>query len=341
MSPMQERSTVPASLWRRMVSSKGLKITLGILLSLVVFLYLILPFVLDRLDGTITPTGKLPNSLAASGEQALPTQYLQRPDGIIAYDDSATSGPLVICVPSMGDLRQEYRFLAPQLAAAGYRVVTMDVRGHGESSVGWSDYSAAAVGSDIVALAKNLNAGSAFVIGTSMAGGSAVWAAAEAPELIVGQVLIDTFARDHSSSFMDDLTIRLSFAGPWGQSIWSMYYKSLYPTAPPSDLSAYGGIVKANMRESGRFSALKKMIAASKADIEARLDDVKSPSFIVMGTKDPDFEEPEAEAKWLKEQLHGELLLVDGAGHYPHAEMPAKVGPAIITFLNEHRADSK
>lgn len=339
MRAIQEKSIHSASFWRRFASSRGFKITLGILLFLIVFLYLILPFVLDRLDGTTAPTGKLPNSLSLNGEQALPTQFLQRPEGKIAYDDSAASGPLVICVPSMGDLRQEYRFLAPQLIAAGYRVVTMDVRGHGESSVGWSDYSAAAVGSDIVALAEKLNAGPAFVIGTSMAGGSAVWAAAEAPELIAGQVLIDAFVRDYPSSFIDDLLIDLSFGGPWGQSVWSMYYKSLYPTAPPADLSAYGGVVKANMREPGRFDALKKMIAASKADCEARIDDVKSPSFIVMGTKDPDFDEPEAVANWLSERLHGELLLVDGAGHYPHAEMPAKVGPAIITFLNEHRVD--
>ena len=37
------------------------------------------------------------------------TQYLPVSAGTLAYDDQG-SGPLVLCVPSMGDVRQEYRF---------------------------------------------------------------------------------------------------------------------------------------------------------------------------------------------------------------------------------------
>lgn len=270
------------------------------------------------------------------------TQFLTRPNGTIAYDDSGTGGPLVICVPSMGDVRQEYRFLAPQLAAAGFRVVTMDVRGHGESSVGWPDYSVAAIGSDIVALIRHLNAEQAYVIGASMAGGAAVWAAAETPDLIAGQVLIDAFVRDtpagQSSSFVAKLMVKTLFAGPWGVAMWSMYYKSLYPTAPPVDLATYRGALKANLHEPGRFAALKAMLAASKAASEARVDAVRAPTLVVMGTKDPDFTHPEMEAAWLAAQLPATLLMVDGAGHYPHAEMPATVGPAIIAFLQEQHA---
>jgi pimeloyl-ACP methyl ester carboxylesterase len=271
----------------------------------------------------------------------LPTQFLQRPNGIIAFDDSGTTGPLVVQVPGMGDLRHEYRFLTPQLVAAGFCVVSMDIRGHGESSVEWPDYSAAAVGSDIVALDRHLNAESAFIIGTSMAAGSAVWAAAEAPDLIAGQVLIGPFVRDLPGSFVDKVAIKLGMAGPWGVAVWSMFYKSLYPTTPPADLSAYREALKANLREPRRFVALQRMIQASKADCEARLGAVKAPTLVVMGTKDPDFKGPgpEAEATWLTQRLQGTLVMVEGAGHYPHAEMPMQVGPQIIAFLREPRKE--
>jgi alpha-beta hydrolase superfamily lysophospholipase len=65
-------------------------------------------------------------------------QCLQRPDGVIAYDDQG-EGLLVLCVPAGGDLRTEYRFLTPALVAAGYRVATMDLRGQGQSSASWPD----------------------------------------------------------------------------------------------------------------------------------------------------------------------------------------------------------
>lgn len=193
--------------------------------------------ILDRVDGTITPQGALPASVAPSGAAVPTTQFLDRPGGRLAYDDTAGAGPLVICLPSLGDLRQEYRFLAPQLVVAGYRVVTMDLRGHGESSVGWDDYSAAAVGSDIVALVRELESGPAIVVGTSMSAGAAVWAAADAPDLIAGQVLIGPFVRSATvgskPSKMQDLLIKALFAGPWAAPGLGALLSDALPRQPP------------------------------------------------------------------------------------------------------------
>ncbi len=55
------------------------------------------------------------------------THYLELQGGKIAYDDTG-SGLLVICAPSLGDLRSEYRFLVPQIVSASYRVISMDLR---------------------------------------------------------------------------------------------------------------------------------------------------------------------------------------------------------------------
>jgi pimeloyl-ACP methyl ester carboxylesterase len=61
-----------------------------------------------------------------------PTAYLDRPEGRLGYD-VAGEGPLVVLVPGMGGLRAGYRFLAPALRDAGYRVACTDLRGHGDS----------------------------------------------------------------------------------------------------------------------------------------------------------------------------------------------------------------
>jgi len=65
------------------------------------------------------------------------TQYFKRDEGTLAYSDYGGTGELVLMLPGMGALRSEYRYLAPQISAAGYRAVTVDLRGHGESSVPW------------------------------------------------------------------------------------------------------------------------------------------------------------------------------------------------------------
>lgn len=269
--------------------------------------------------------------------RASATLYLARPAGRIAYDDTG-AGPLVVALPSLGDLRQEYRFLAPQLVAAGYRVVTMDLRGMGESSTGWADYSVAATGADILALLEELKAGPAIIVGTSYAAGAAAWAAAERPALFAGLVLIGPFVRDVPVPGVQKLALKALLQRPWGAAAWGMYYRKLYPTSPPDDLVDYIERLKTNLRESGRFAALQAMVWSSKADAERRLADVHAPTLVVMGTQDPDFKDPAAEARLVAERLHGELALVEGAGHYPHAEMPVEVGPRIVSFLNDLRA---
>jgi pimeloyl-ACP methyl ester carboxylesterase len=129
--------------------------------------------------------------------------------------------------PGLGHVWQQYRFLGPQLASAGYRAVTVDLRGHGDSSTDWPAYISTATGRDLAALVAHLEAGPAVLVGTSFAGAAVVHAAAG-----------------------------------------------------------------------------------------------------------PDFPDPAAEAAWIAGRAQGEVHLVEGAGHHPHAEVPDATAPAIRSFLD-------
>lgn len=259
------------------------------------------------------------------------TLFFERPDGKLAYDDDG-SGPLVICAPGMGDLRAEYRFLRDQLVSAGFRVITLDLRGHGESSVPWPDYTIAIQGSDLVALIRSLEAGPAMVIGNSMSAATAIWAAAEAPELVNALVLLGPAARGDGTS-LNHLMYKTLFARPWGPAMWLWYFNTLYPTRQPEDFEAYRAALRANLSQPGRLEALKMMMLEPKTPAEMRMPEVAAPVLVLMGTKDPDFKDPEAEAHWVAETLKGRYQMIEGAGHYPHAEMPEISGPIIIEFL--------
>ena len=259
------------------------------------------------------------------------TKYLNQENGKIAYDD-AGEGPLVLCIPSMGDVRGEYRFLMPQLVSAGYRAVSMDVRGMGETSTNWNDYSVAGIGKDIIALVRELNAGPAIIIGTSMAAGAAVWAAAEATELIRGLIMVGPFVRGDGNPFLETL-FSVMFARPWGPSTWVKYYSTLYPSRKPEDFAAYTSALQTNLKEPGRLESLLQMIRASKRASEERIPKVNKPALVLMGSKDPDFKNPESEARWVAENLRGTCSMIENAGHYPHAEMPEITGPLMLTFM--------
>lgn len=294
-----------------------------------------------KISQTTTITAALAFSAIAAGAPiatSSTTQSLAIGDGKIAYDDSGGSGPTLICVPGLGDVRGQYRFIAPLLVRAGFRVLTMDLRGMGESSVDWPDYSPGATGDDVVAMVKHLGVERAWVIGNSFAGASAIWAAAAAPQQIAGIVLIDPFVRDVPVGIGPRTILALAMHRPWGPGFWAMYYKSLYKVSPPADLDNYVVALKANLKEPGRFEALQAMVDASKAPCEARMGEIYAPVLVIMGSADPDFSDPKAEADLATERLHGKEFMVTGAGHYPHAEMPQLVAEEIVTFIrsSEH-----
>jgi pimeloyl-ACP methyl ester carboxylesterase len=259
------------------------------------------------------------------------TRFLDRPDGRIAYDVRG-EGPTVLCVPGMGELRSSYRFLAPALAEAGYRVVTMDLRGHGESDVTFPSFDDVAAGSDVVALLELLDAPAA-VVGNSMGAGGAAWAAAEVPDRVAGLVLIGPFVRQVPVGRVMELTFRLAMMRPWGRAAWLWWYPKLFPGRRPPDFEEHRARIRRSLREPGRWRAFAATTRTSHAPVEARLGAVRAPTLVIMGAADPDFPDPDAEAQLVAERLGGEAMLVPDSGHYPQAEYPEVVTPAVVSFL--------
>ena len=266
-------------------------------------------------------------------------RHLERPGGTIAFDDSG-AGPLVVMLPGLGDLRQQYRFLAPDLEAAGYRAVSADLRGHGASSTGWSDYGSEAAGDDLIALIETLGAGPAIVIGTSFGAAPAVYAAAERPELVAGLVLIGPFVRRQHTPALLRGVLRVMTTGPWKVWAWGAFYDTLYPSAKPADHREHRRALLANLAEPGRFEALRGMMFRDDAAIEARLGAVRAPTLVVMGTKDPDFPDPAREARAVADAVSGDVAMIDGAGHYPHVEMPEATTATIARFVRAAHGDA-
>ena len=259
------------------------------------------------------------------------TSYLTRPEGRIGYDVDGT-GPLVVLVPGMGDLRGAYRFLAPALREAGYRVASTDLRGHGDSDNTFTTYGDVETAGDILALIEELG-GQAVVVGNSMGAGAAALAAALAPERITGLVLVGPFVRNGEISAVQRLLLRLSMARPWAASAWKAYMPKLYAGRRPDDFAQYRDEVAASLRRPGYAKAFSLTTRTDHTPAQSRLGDVSAPTLVVMGELDPDFPSPRAEADWIAQTLHGEVVMVPEAGHYPQSQRPDVTTEAVVRFL--------
>jgi pimeloyl-ACP methyl ester carboxylesterase len=259
---------------------------------------------------------------------------LSHEGGRIAYDDSGNAGPLLLCLPGLGVTRATYAALRPLLVDAGYRVVTVDLRGHGGSDAVWSDYTPEAIGRDTVALLRHLDAGPAVLFTNSYTGATAVWAAAEAPELFRAIVLGAPFARVMPKP--NPVMRAAARAVGRFRPLWMLYWASLYKTRKPAGFAEERAALSANLAEPGRMAAVRAMFAADVSVCEARMSEVRTPALVLMGTKDPDFPDPAAEARLVADRIGGTVTMIDGAGHYPHSEFPAETAAAVVAFLRRH-----
>ena len=284
-------------------------------------------------------------SRAVADGAADESSYVEVPGGRIAYD-VAGQGPLVVLSHGIGDRRQSYRFLAPLLVKAGYRVAAADMRGHGDSSIGFESISRADVAGDLLALIRHLG-GPAVIVGQSLSGGAATIAAAQAPELVTAIVEINPFTRTQKPNIGALLRVGryrrgiLRLGGTQlfrSLSAWLRYLDVAYPTKP-ADYDDYMAALRAKLREPGRMAEFMKTFKSTPADAEAQLPNVRCPALVIMGTLDPDFPDPRAEGDAIVAAMPpglGDVATVHGAGHYPHAQSPDETAAPVIPFLKQH-----
>jgi pimeloyl-ACP methyl ester carboxylesterase len=265
------------------------------------------------------------------------TSFLDRPNGRLAYELTGDpDGPLIVLSPGMGDLRSTFDELAERLAADGALVVNADLRGHGESSTGWGAYGVSAVADDLLAL-LHAHGGHGVLVGNSYSGSAAVTAAAREPEAVSGLVLLGAFVRDGRKSVLQKglfTLFRRAFPGRplWTAMAWPSFFKR-----KPANYAARRAELAANLKRPHGYDALGRMTTdeGTHRHTTPLLASVHVPTLVIMGSKDPDFPDPAAEARFTADHLGGpaEVLMIEGVGHYPQAEATDEVAPAIAAFL--------
>lgn len=113
----------------------------------------------------------------------------------IAADEWSGDGPAVVLAHGGGQTRHSWGGTAEVLASHGHRVISMDLRGHGDSD--WApdgDYHMSAYCDDALAVARWIDAPVAWV-GASLGGMTGLHAVDAAPELFSALVLVDITPR--------------------------------------------------------------------------------------------------------------------------------------------------
>jgi pimeloyl-ACP methyl ester carboxylesterase len=264
---------------------------------------------------------------------------VQLPDGVtLAYIDTGTpTGPPVVLIHGYTDNARDWVPLLPYLSKR-FRLILVDIRGHGKSSKPECCYTRLDFAYDIKLLLDALSIRQADVIGHSL-----------------GSIIAQTFA-EYWPERTDRVVLVSSTGGrPPGSTAPPQFdfaaeiRKLKDPIDPDSPfmIAWWDSPTPVNpdfirrQRQDSAAIPLKIWLAVldqalpgatTYTDLQSTLPRLKAPTLLIWGSKDPLMEEPVR--KTLRDALPGaQVKIFEGLGHNPFWEDPAAVGRVINAFL--------
>jgi pimeloyl-ACP methyl ester carboxylesterase len=121
------------------------------------------------------------------------TSFVTSPDSIrIAYEMHGAGEPALIFVHSWSCDRSYWKGQL-ETFSKNFKVVAIDLAGHGESGLGRKGWTIESFGADVSAVVEKLGLKRVILIGHSMGGDVIAEAARQLPGRVAGLIMIDTY----------------------------------------------------------------------------------------------------------------------------------------------------
>ena len=280
--------------------------------------------------------GLLWSPLSFGGEGgAKPTQGTVRADdGLnIVYEIRGQGDPALVFLHGWCGDRAYWKHQV-DVFAADYRVVTLDLAGHGDSGKDRKSWSANGLARDVEAVVKALGLKRVILVGHSMGGPISLLAAKRMPDQVIAVIGVDTLQNaefkmpeEVTNKFLEAFakdfkgTMRGGFDGLVHENINPDLKKWLWTRAEAQD----------------EKMALALMRDLSQLDIKVLLKDAQKPVRCINSGGGYKFFTP-TDVAINKKYADYDAVLIDAVGHYPMLEKPAEFNQKLREVLKEFAA---
>jgi pimeloyl-ACP methyl ester carboxylesterase len=208
-----------------------------------------------------------------------------------------------------------------------YRVITLDLAGHGESGEGRSDWNLPAFGDDVVTVVDAVGADRVALVGHSMGGDAAVFAAQRLRDRVAGIVWVDVL-RSLGDEPVSPPDVVEGFVAPFREDFdaaTDRFARGLFPpTADPALVDRVTADMAAARRE-GTLGSLGRALNRHPPIIAA-LAEISAPVVAI----NPDLGPTNADSL----RRHGvQPTVLGGVGHYLMLEDPARFNAVLASAL--------
>lgn len=252
----------------------------------------------------------------------------------LAYSDRGAGLPLVFL--HAFPLNRTMWTAQEQALSSQFRVITVDLRGHGESDAPLWRYTLGQAADDVRALLDHLSVRQAVFVGLSMGGYILFAFYRKFADRVKGLVLADTKAQADTAEGKDGRFQMAQVAYAKGPAaIADLMIPKLLS---PASISSNPDLVRTvrDMIEGNQISGIAGdlMAMAERADSIPYLKQIACPTHIIVGELDQ--ATPPSDAEVMADQIPGaRLSIIPGAAHLANLEQPDRFTQIVRLFADE------
>jgi 3-oxoadipate enol-lactonase len=239
----------------------------------------------------------------------------------------------IVLLHGLGSSSADWDSQIPAFAAS-FRVVMIDLPGHGRSR-GRRPLTIAAMAREVEHLLDHLRLPPSHVVGVSLGGCVALALALAAPARVRSLTLVNAFARLSPAGWRGATRmlwrVGLVLSAPM-PTVATHVARGLFPKPTQHALRAAAA---ARLGQTARRTYLAGMRAIGGFDVRDRLDRIACPTLVLAG--DCDATVPLSAKERLRAGIPGaRLLVVADSGHAMHYDQPEAFNRAVLEFLEAH-----
>ena len=238
--------------------------------------------------------------------------------------------PVVILGNSLGSTLSMWDAVAGRLCER-FRVVRYDLRGHGRSPAPPGPYAIDDLGADLVRLVDDLGAERPHLVGTSIGGMAAMWAAAHAPDRVGRLVVIgSSVSLPPAGAWIDRArSVLASGTASVAEQVTPRWVAPTWAHAHPTEMEGF----RAMFADADPAGYAGCCLAIAAMDLSDALPAITAPSLVVVGSEDPST--PPAHAETIADGIRdARLVRIPGAAHVPALDHPDEVATLIAEHLS-------
>ncbi|MCX4028527.1 alpha/beta hydrolase [Endozoicomonas sp. SM1973] len=251
------------------------------------------------------------------------------------YYEMQGSGEPVLLLHGLGSSSQDWPHQVSALQS-DFQVITLDLRGHGQSSKPPGPYSIKMLADDVRCFAKQLGLHQYHLIGISMGGMIAFQLAVDQPPQVLSLSIINSGPHLIARSWKIRCLIyqRLLITQLLGMRITGKFImQKLFPKPEQHALRQQGVEKWAANDKAAYVNAFKAIINWSVA---VPLNNIKCPCLILTG--DRDYTPISYKADYCQQLANAKLVVIEDSGHASPLDQPAQVNQALLDFLDQYDA---